>query len=359
MNPSQGEQLYIQGKIDEAVKVLENEESGRSLYLLGSIYREGYGHVWADEKKAISYFQKGYDQGDALCGVALFGSREGKEMWDLVNTCFAKALEQAVAGDVLAMDEVGRFYNGEGVIYKPEEGMKWLTKAAFYEYWRGLYDLGKAYEEDIIGFADETKAQACYEKAAGFHDKYSAYEVGKYKLDQAETETEVKEAAQWLQEAVKYGSGEAATLLGTIYENGADGIVEIDMNKARECFEKGMELGDGESASELAFYYHKGLGVTQDKEKAKELYQKAIDLGDENSIMNLGFLYLDEKEEEKAFPYILKTAEMGLPEAQYLVGSMYLYGKGVEANREEALSWLQEASDAGDEDAWDLLNEIQ
>lgn len=358
MIPSQGEQLYIQGKIDEAVKVLEIEESGRSQYLLGTIYREGYGHVWADEKKAISYFQKGYEMGDALCGVSLIAGTEGKEMWDLINTAFSKALEQAVAGDVLAMDEVGRFYCGDSVIYKPEEGMKWLTKAAFYEYWRGLYDLGKQYEEDFR-FGDEKKAQTCYEKAAGFRDKYSAYEVGQYKLDQAETEEEVAEAAKWLRDAMDYGSGEAATLLGTVYENGADGIIETDMNKARECFEKGMELGDGESASELAFYYHKGLGVPQDKEKAKALYEKAISLGDENSIMTLGLLYLDEKEEAKAFPYILKTAEMGLPEAQYLVGSMYLYGKGVEANREEALQWLQDASDAGDEDAWDLLNEIQ
>lgn len=356
MNLSQGEQLYMQGKIDDAFRVLQTEESGRSQYLLGSIYREGYGHVWADERKAISHFQKGYDKGDALCGVALFGSSEGKEMWDLVNRAFATVLEQAVAGDVLAMDEVGRFYSGEGVIYKPEEGMKWLTKAAFYEYWRGLYDLGKAFEEDILGFSDEKKAQACYEKAAGFHDKYSAYEVGKYKLEQAETEEAVKEAAKWLQEAMKDGSGEAASLLGTLYENGADGIVETDGKRAMECFEKGMELGDGESTAALAFYYDKGVGVVPDKEKAKALYEKAIALGDEDSLMTLGLLYLDENEDEKAFPYLLKSAEMGRPEAQYLVGHMYLYGKGVEADREEALNWLQEAADRGNEDAWRALN---
>lgn len=356
---SEGENLFIQGKIEEAVKALETEAGGRSDYLLGSIYREGYGHVWADEKKAMAYFQKGYAAGDALCGVSLLGSTEGDAMWELINTAFAQTLAQAVAGDVLAMDEVGRFYLGEGIIYKPEEGMKWLTKAAFYEYWRGLYDLGKAYEEASVGFSNEKKALACYEKAAGFRDKYSAYEVGRHRLEQAKTKEEVNEAAKWLQQAMDYGSGEAATLLGTLYESGADGIIGVDVRQALACFEKGMALGDGESAAELAFYYEKGLGVSPDKEKAKSLYEKAIALGEEDSVLTLGLLYLDEKEDEKAFPYILKTAEMGFPKAQYLAGYMYLYGKGVEANREKALDWLQDAADAGEEEAWALLQEVQ
>ena len=65
---------------------------------------------------------------------------DDQEMWDIVNECFPRVLKAAVSGDVLAMDEAGRFYLG-ALIVNFEEGIKWLTKAALAEYWRALYDL--------------------------------------------------------------------------------------------------------------------------------------------------------------------------------------------------------------------------
>ena len=56
---TEGEKLFLQGKIDDACKALETEKNGRSLYLLGLIDREGYGHHRADEEKGQSRFMEG------------------------------------------------------------------------------------------------------------------------------------------------------------------------------------------------------------------------------------------------------------------------------------------------------------
>ena len=103
---TEGESLFLQGKIDEAYEVLEKEKTGRALYLLGLIEREGYGHRKADEEKSRQFFEEGKKQGDPLCSVALFQGETGKNMWDTVNQDFSRVLLSANHGDVLAMDHV-------------------------------------------------------------------------------------------------------------------------------------------------------------------------------------------------------------------------------------------------------------
>ena len=113
---TEGESLFLQGKIDEAYEVLEKEKTGRALYLLGLIEREGYGHRKADEEKSGQFFDEGKKLGDPLCGISLFQGETGKAMWDTVNQDFSRVLLSANHGDVLAMDEAGLFYIGGGVI---------------------------------------------------------------------------------------------------------------------------------------------------------------------------------------------------------------------------------------------------
>lgn len=200
MNQSQGESLFMQGKIDEAVVELQKEAkmgAPRAMYLIGCCLREGYGHVEADERKAVKWFQKGYEEGSALCGISLVNGTDDQEMWDIVNECFPRVLKAAVSGDVLAMDEAGHFYLG-ALIVNFEEGMKWLTKAALAEYWRALYDLGSAYEEGYAVPRNEERAMLCFKKAAEFHDQYSEYKVGEMLLNSWKKEKDTKKAAEWL-----------------------------------------------------------------------------------------------------------------------------------------------------------------
>ncbi len=53
-----------------------------------------------------------------------------------------------------------------------------------------------------------------------------------------------------------------------------------------------------------------------------------------------------------------KAAEQGHIEAQYMLGLLYLLGKGVPESRYEATKWLRKAAEQGHSDARDLLAKI-
>ena len=89
---AEGERLFLQGKIDEAYEELLKEKSGRALYLLGLIEREGYGHRRADEEKSRYFFEEGRKLGDPLSSLSLFQGETGKDMWDTVNQDFSRVL---------------------------------------------------------------------------------------------------------------------------------------------------------------------------------------------------------------------------------------------------------------------------
>jgi TPR repeat protein len=52
-----------------------------------------------------------------------------------------------------------------------------------------------------------------------------------------------------------------------------------------------------------------------------------------------------------AFIHLRPEAEKGQPDAQYAVGYMYYYGKGVVENRKQAWFWIEKAARAGQADA--------
>lgn len=346
---TEGESLFLQGKIDEAYEVLEKEKTGRALYLLGLIDREGYGHHRADEEKGQSRFMEGKKMGDPLCSLALFQGETGKAMWDTMNEDFAKVLRLAAGGDVLAMDEAGLSYLGNGVILNFEEGLKWLAKGAFYEYWKALYDLGMAYLDGYATAPDEAKAEACFKKAAEFKDSESEYQLGLLALDRAEDKEGLDKAIDWLEKAYTHGSDEAALLLGNIYEGTASEEVDVkpDPQEAMEWYEKAASLGNGDAMAELSFFYQKGIGVPKDMKRAEILLKDAISNGCEDGFFSLGLLYLSEEKPAEALAYIEAAGAKGNARALYMAGMMYLYGKGTEPDREKGIDHLKAAADAG------------
>lgn len=344
-----GENLFLQGKIDEAYKALQDELTGRNCYLLGLIFREGLGHQKADEEKAVKYFRKGKEMGDSLCGIPLFSGEKDKEMWDTVNEDFSRILLSAQAGDVFAMDEAGLFYTGNGMILDYEEGMKWLAKGAFYEYWKALYDLGMAYEEGLATAPDEEKAKICFKKAAEYQDKNSEYELAQI-LDQDPAHK--GEAIRLMEKSADHGNEEAAFFLGGYYLTEAP---RPDPHKAFHWFETAARLGSLEAMEELSGFYEQGLVVPRDLKKAADILKDAYTLGNKNALFTLGLFYLDHGKEEEALPFLEGAARFPNDKAAYLAGMMYLTGRGTEENREKAIDYLMMAADLGNTEAEEEL----
>ena len=57
------------------------------------------------------------------------------------------------------------------------------------------------------------------------------------------------------------------------------------------------------------------------------------------------------EEYRKAFIRLKPLAQKGLPDAQYAVGYMYYYGKGVVEDRKKAWFWINAAANLGQPDA--------
>ncbi|WP_454780595.1 tetratricopeptide repeat protein [Legionella sp. WA2022007384] len=57
------------------------------------------------------------------------------------------------------------------------------------------------------------------------------------------------------------------------------------------------------------------------------------------------------EEYRKAFIRLKPLAKQGLPDAQYAVGYMYYYGKGVVEDRKKAWFWINAAANLGQPDA--------
>jgi len=71
--------------------------------------------------------------------------------------------------------------------------------------------------------------------------------------------------------------------------------------------------------------------------------------------LRIGISCFKTQDYRRAFIRLKPEAEKGQPDAQYAIGYMYYYGKGVVENRKKALSWIKCAASAGQPDAVEAL----
>lgn len=205
--------------------------------------------------------------------------------------------------------------------------------------------------------------------------------------------TEYKHFSDALLMEANQGNAMALNDLGSCYDR-ADGVPQ-DRQKAFECFQKASDKGWFLAHFNLAQYYYKGFACEQNYEKAVELLiktlekdskfapaqwhlaecyynglgtakdmAKALDLYKECEIAkhpNLEILYLKiagiyEKgidgtpDYGNAFQYWMELAEKGEKNkavGEYKVGEYYDFGRGVERNKLEAISWYTKAANKG------------
>ena len=92
-----------------------------------------------------------------------------------------------------------------------------------------------------------------------------------------------------------------------------------DYQKALKIWLPLAQREDAASQAGIGFMYHRGMGVTTDNRRA-------------------------------AF-WLRKAAEHGQPEGQFMLGSLYFYGAGVEKSYVQAYAWCDLAQDGGNADA--------
>lgn len=99
----------------------------------------------------------------------------------------------------------------------------------------------------------------------------------------------------------------------------------------------------------LAEEYFYGLGTNQDDNKAFEWWTKSANLGDPQAMNNIGNMYYNgwsvPVDFKKALEWYNKSAAKSFGFAMVSIGDMYRYGKGVQQNTNSAISWFQKAAD--------------
>ena len=221
----------------------------------------------------------------------------------------------AEAGDVDAQYYLGYMYaNGRGVAQDDAEAVKWYRLAADAGNATAQYNLGEMYANG------EGVAQ---------NDA---------------------EAVRWWLLAAEAGYDRAQFNLGHMYLYGK-GIAQDDAEAwkwyrlAAVNFHPMAEAGDVERQFNLGQMYAGGMGVVQDDSLAYMWYSLAAARGNEKALKNRDRV-------------AIRMIPAQLAEAQFNLGEIYLYGRGVAEDCMEAVKWLHLAAEGGNAEAQLTLGDM-
>ena len=191
------------------------------------------------------------------------------------------------------------------------------------------------------------------------------------------------EMAAWLTQYAEEGSAVVQYLAGYLYSKGS-AVFEQDDEKAFRYTQMAADQHYLDAILQLGEFYYNGTAVEPDKKMAASLFQSALEQDADNVVAKyaLGLCYIDkdedllterkgvkllkeaadqglsdatyalavyydDKQEKEAFDWAMKAADMGVPQAMYLLGLMYSTGIVVKLDLKEADRWFAKAAEAG------------
>ena len=165
-------------------------------------------------------------------------------------------------------------------------------------------------------------------------------------------------AKYWFEKAAKNENAKSLEGLSILYYTGCG--VDKDYKKAEEYSLLASEKGDRQAKVNLGELYREGgYGLLQDYDKALYWYQLGIKDTPARAYNGIAAVYLDQKNYEEAYKYIVKAADLGHPQSEYNLGYYYYTGTVVKQDEEKAKSWFEKAAVQGNTDAQYYLEEMK
>ncbi|KAK6842416.1 chitin synthase activator [Apiospora arundinis] len=233
--------------------------------------------------------------------------------------------------------------------------------AAKHGHAESAYRAGLCYEFGWGCRKDPAKAIQYLRTAASKTHPGAMTRLGKACLAGDFGETRYREGIKWLKRATESSDtiyNAAPYQLGTLYEKGYGEDVFKDESYAAELFTQAAELGHAEASFRMGDAYEHGkLNCPRDPALSVHFYTGAAEGGHAGAMMGLCAWYLVgaepilEKDEEEAYEWARRSAELGFVKAQYTVGYFTEMGIGCRRDILEANVWYVKAADAGDERA--------
>lgn len=288
-----------------------------SMGRLGMCLVEGTDGFDKDEKRAVAYFHKAAEMGDAVAqnhlGVALERGVGVVKDLQLAVFWFRQSAEQ---GFPIAQWHLGiNLENGIGTAKDDAEAAKWYREAAE---------------------SNHTEACCCYAATMLANGKG----VAKNEID----------AVYWWTKSAEKGYAPAQFSLGVCFHNGTG--VKQNFKLAFHWYLKAAEQNIVESQTLVGQAYSHGIGVKQNHKKAAFWFRKASAGGNAQAQHNLAMMLAggagSVKDESKAVCWLRQAAAQGHAPAEYNLGLHYMLGTGGQKkDLQAAREWFRKSLDHG------------
>lgn len=153
------------------------------------------------------------------------------------------------------------------------------------------------------------------------------------------------QALELFEQAMRQGSVVAKLYLGYMYANGYG--VEQDWDKCIDLVGQAARQGDADAQCYLGCRYLLGEGVPQDRDKAVDWLVKSAKQGHDIATWQLLNLY-EKGLGKRAVDAFRRLADSGYGMARHIMGLCYYYGDGVKRDYDQAIEWLQQATESLD-----------
>lgn len=234
-------------------------------------------------------------------------------------------MESAGLGCGIAKYRLGKmFLRGEDVPKNVDYALLWLEKSADEDNPYAEYLLGKTLLKGEDTKQDLIRAESLLRRSSEQHNKYASYTLGKALLDGNMLIQDIPEVVRLLTESADSGFLPAEYLLGKLLYHGE--VVERDIGKALLYLERAAEK-ENACAACLAGKIRLTEDGYMDIQKAIRLFQIAA--AQENHY------------------------------AEYQLGLIYLKGKDIQRDEQQAIRWLTASSEHGNQYAAQLLHSIK
>ena len=222
----------------------------------------------------------------------------------------------------------------------------------------GYAALGHMYARGIHFAQDYEEAAKWYQLAADAGHATAIYGLADLLSDGRGVPKNEALAFELVKKAAELNEPSAQSSLGTLYELGKLGATQ-DPVQALSWYFKAAQAGNRLAQMKVGEAYFVGVGIKKDVGKGLEYLAKAAaqnQIGAIHSLALINKFGIDDfdsfvADNEQAFAWYLKGAELGDKVCEYQVGWSYLFGDGVAIDDAEAARWLLKAADKGNADA--------
>ena len=314
--------------------------------------------------------------------------------------------KSAIEGNKFAQFSLANlYYYGNGTDQSYEQAYHWYMKAAQQGQPYAAYAIAQMYANGEAVEKNDVQAQNYYKQAlAGFQkleadeqaDDNLFYKMGRmFKLGLG-TDVDIPKSIEYYKQGANLGNKNALRTMALEYIAGEN--IEQDIDKGIEMLTELADSGDTMSAYKLGKIYLSGEVVFIDLDKAEKYLQQAVEDNNEYAIYSLAKIYLlDEKKDlAQAVKWLEKACEHDTIKSyaayayakillddnefhdtgkairlleetadrnnwcSYLLGKLYLFGNDdVEKDKKNAIEWLTQSADDGNEYAEALLQHAE